>query len=145
MPDEKQILNAVKNALAADTTLAAYVKSFSIGEMEAPKMFFPFIAVGNLACGISPATLGAAGKDDFKYSLEIRCGTKCLVPEKAYSGENGILQLCEDIVSAAWPNDFGVFDKPVRIRGVNTAYKTVSGGSLWIGSVSITGEIRAEQ
>jgi len=139
MPDEKQILNAVKDALAADTTLAAYVKSFSVGDMEISRKIFPYISVGNINHSLATATMGSGGKDRVTYMFEIRGGVKHHRCEKAFSGEEGIMQLCEDIVSVAWPNDFGVFGSPAEIVAVRPAHISGTAGTLWIASVNLRG------
>jgi hypothetical protein len=98
------------------------------------------LSVGNLECVISPRTIGVRGSDTYAYTLEIRAGTRSLAPGEAFGGGHGILQLCEDVVSAVRPNDFGgVFDSPVEVAGVYPGYKTDTGGSEWIGSIIIRG------
>ena len=143
--DDKEILHAVKDALQNDTTLAEYVKSFSVGDMNISRKLFPYLAVGNLKCKISPRSLGARGYDSYEYMMEVRLGARSLAPGVAFGGENGILQLCEDVVTAVRPNDFGVFTCPVEVVGVYPGYKTGSGNMEWIGRIIIRGYRRVQR
>jgi len=143
--DDKEILHAVKDALQNNPTLAGYVKSFSVGRLDAPRKVFPFLAVGNLKCRISPISLNARGCDSHEYMMEIRAGTRSLAAGVAFGGENGILQLCEDVVTAVRPNDFGVFICPAEVVGVYPGYKTGSGNMEWIGRIIIKGFRRVQR
>ncbi len=125
--DDRDIKDTVIEALRSDPVVSDYVKSFSTGEMGVSRKIFPFIAVGNLECDISPRTIGWKGYDAFTYTLEIRSGTRSLVPGEAFAGERGILQLCEDIVNVVRPSDFGgIFTSPVDVLGVYPGFRAAS-------------------
>lgn len=139
----REILHAVKSALEGDATLAGYVKSFGVGELDSARKVFPFVTVGNLECAIEPRTIGVNASDTLSYTMEIRAGVRNASPGEAFGGEQGILQLCEDVVSAVRPNDFGIFDAPVEVSGVYPGYKADSGGTEWVGSIAIRGSRKA--
>jgi len=44
----RDIVNSVCDALKNDTVLAGYVKSFTIGEPDTPKILFPYITIAHL-------------------------------------------------------------------------------------------------
>ncbi len=143
--DDKEILYAVKDALCNDSKLAGYVKSFAVGDMNISRKLFPFIAVGNLECNITPRTIGMRGYDMYSYKLEIRACVRSLTPGEAFGGEHGILQLCDDVAAVARTNDFGVFSFPAEVLAVSPGYKYTSGGGLWSGRVIIRGGVKVQR
>lgn len=138
--NDKVIHHAILNRLKNDEALSKYVKSFTLGATDTSRKIFPYINVESPAVRNEPHTIGRNGKDVRIYRFEITCGTKSLVAERAYSGTQGMLQLCEDLVSVIWPSNFdGAFYLPVRIKGVETSYSSASGGSLWKGRIVFEG------
>ncbi len=141
---EKTVVDSVLEALSGSEALSAYVKSVTAGDAAAARKQFPFIAVGNVSTSAGVERLGEGGGGGKVCSFEIVFGAKSLAPGEAFDGERGILQLCEDVLSAVWPSDFGgVFDGPVLVRGVETGYGADSGGSVWRGVVRMEGTLAA--
>ncbi len=140
MPSEdKNIIYAILDSLQNDPQLSSYIKKYSAGTSEISRKLFPYINVGGLQCEVSEKTLGRRGYDRYEYRFEIIAGTKSLVDEKAFSGDNGILQICDDIVNVIRPNDFGIFDFPVRILNILPFYKISNGGTDWTAQILIHG------
>ena len=138
----RDIVNAVLDALRDDPALAGYVKSFTAGEPEIAKKLFPFITIVNLRYTLAARD---TANDVYVYTVGIMAGTKNLAPGVAFEGNDtnrkGILQLCEDIVGVVRANSFGgKFSRPVSDIRYRVREKRDSGGAVWLGAVSFDGK-----
>ena len=139
--NEKELMNKVKKFLESNDKLSGYVKQFTVGGSGYARKLFPYIDIENARRSIQPRSIGPNGVDEHTFSFDITCETGNLAPERAYSGEHGILQLCEDIVSVVWPSDFGgLFERPARVFSVETAHEENSGGIKWKGVIRLEGK-----
>jgi hypothetical protein len=138
----RDIVSGVLVALMNDTTLAEYVKSFSAGEQDTAKKLFPFITIGNLRYQLLARD---TANDTYVYTVEVVAGTRSLARGVAYEGDKtgrkGIIQLCEDIVGVVRTNTFnGLFASPISDIRYRLADKPDSGGAIWQGIITFTGE-----
>jgi hypothetical protein len=138
----RDIVNAVLDALRDDPALADYVKSFTAGDQDAVKKLFPFITVANMRYSLEAQD---TANDVYVYTVEIMAGTRSLAKGTAYegddSGRKGILQLCEDIVGVVRTNTFNrMFSRPVSRIRYKINNKPDSGGAVWVGIINFACE-----
>lgn len=145
-----EITRKILEALQADPTLSAYVKSFSIGGIGASRKLFPFIAVEAPGRESAPLTMGRNGYMNNIYTFRIFGGTYHTLPEIAYAGNDkgkkGIIQLNADILNAVIPNNFDdTFERPASLLSSSTAHKGGEGGRSWIAMTTMSGRLRTKK
>jgi hypothetical protein len=139
--DEVFVEESILEELSKDEVLASYVKNFSLGDIDVSRILFPFVAVGNVDCEITPRTIGRGGSDVHRYTIEVVAGTKHTLPEIALRGDKkekkGIKQLCDDVVRVIRMNTYGgLFNAPPSVVRVRKGPKSGSAGTIWGGVVT---------
>ena len=137
-----EICAKVLEAFKSDPVLASYVKSFTMGEMNAARKLFPFINIGNTHISVERINVADEMK---RYTIIGSAGTHSLVDCVAFSGDGsarkGIVELCADIVAVVRQNTFsGAFSRPVRNLSVDTEALSDKAGFIRIGTVRFEGE-----
>jgi len=128
--------------LTNDPALNARVKSFTKGDMNTARKIFPFVSVGNVRYTVTPRT---AIHDMYSYSVDVLAGTHCLAPGAAFdggkTGENGILQVCNAIVSALRGSTLDNFlTLPIREINISVGPGPAKSSFLWLATVNFTAE-----
>ena len=134
----EKVLETLKN----DPALAAFVQSFTRGDMKTSRSLYPFVTVGNVRYKIIPYS---SARDTRRYTIDILAGTRSLAPGVAFegggSGRKGLTQLCDDIEAVIRNNHFdGVFYRRVTDVKSRPGKGKDASGSVRIATITFVGE-----
>ena len=145
-----EISRKILETLQSNPTLSEYVKSFSIGGIDASRKQFPFVTVEAPKREANALTIGRNGFMNNTYTIRIFGGTYHTLPDVAHAGDDngkkGIIQLNADLLNAVIPCNFNdTFAGPVTLLQASTAHKAGSGGSSWMTIVVLSGRLRTRK
>lgn len=138
----KNVRDAIYNALAADTTITATVSCFTKGGAGESRGIFPFVDISEISYTNEAQTTGRQGYDIKTFTINIYAGTKSHAYSKA---QDDLFDLLDAIYDVCRVNNFGVFRDPATVENVDTATSTDGAGFVWMGRVILSGKVRVQR
>lgn len=106
----KTLFNNLKTLLSSDSTLSGYVKWFEIGADTIDSLVaynrFPFVVIDRTSgTGIEYVPTDIAGLRRKHFYIAIRIAVRLRKKETALLGDEGLLQLTEDVLNAVFGDE----------------------------------------
>jgi len=141
--------NVYDEIVAAKAATFPQVNQFTKGYWESTKLIFPFINIGRIESETESLTIGPRGSDEIKFTLYIEFGTKSIVPELAYAGDddtNGLLHIADALREFCRGRLFsGAFTRPAEVTGRRTDVVLHPSGWVWVGELKLVGRRKVQR